>query len=272
MFTYNIDEHYLPTMGMNLISGRNFSKDFGDEMNNVIINEEALKILGFGENAIGKQFQRDTDDGKQLLTIIGVVKNFNFKSLHKRIDPLLMLHNPYGGLIVRTKVEDMSSLIEKANAIWLTFKPKGNFSYTILDDSYNQQYLTEQKMGTILSIFAVLTIFVACLGLFGLVTYTAEQRTKEIGIRKVLGSNVLQIVSLLTKDFLKLIIISFLIAFPLGFYLMNKWLQDFAYRIEISVWSIFLAALLTSIVALLTISFKSIRAAIANPVDSLKTE
>jgi putative ABC transport system permease protein len=272
MFTYNIDEHYLPTMGMNLISGRNFSKDFGDEVNNVIVNEEALKILGFGENVIGKQFQRNTDNGKQLLTVIGVVKNFNFKSLHKRIDPLLMLYNPYGGLIVRTKVEDMSSLIEKANAIWLTFKAKGNFSYTILDDSYSQQYLTEQKMGTILSIFAVLTIFVACLGLFGLVTYTAEQRTKEIGIRKVLGSSVLQIVSLLTKDFLKLIIISFLIAFPLGFYLMNKWLQDFAYRIEISVWSIFLAALLTSVVALLTISFKSIRAAIANPVDSLKTE
>jgi putative ABC transport system permease protein len=272
MFTYNIDEHYLPTMGMNLISGRNFSKDFGDEVNNVIVNEEALKILGFGENVIGKQFQRDTDNGKQLLTVIGVVKNFNFKSLHKRIDPLLMLYNPYGGLIVRTKVEDMSSLIEKANAIWLTFKAKGNFSYTILDDSYSQQYLTEQKMGTILSIFAVLTIFVACLGLFGLVTYTAEQRTKEIGIRKILGSSVLQIVSLLTKDFLKLIIISFLIAFPLGFYLMNKWLQDFAYRIEISVWSIFLAALLTIIVALLTISFRSIRAAIANPVDSLKTE
>jgi putative ABC transport system permease protein len=272
MFNYDVDEQYIPTLGMELVSGRNFSKDFGDEGNNAIINEEAVKILGFGEDALGKQFQRDTNDGMQTLTVIGVVKNFNFKSLHKRIDPLIMLHNPYGGLIVRAKVEDMSGLIDRVNTLWLTYSTKEDFSYTILDDSYNQQYLMEQKMGTMLSIFAIITILVACLGLFGLVTYTAEQRTKEIGIRKVLGSSVTQIVGLLTKDFIKLIAISFLIAFPLGFYLMNKWLQDFAYRIDISVWSMILSAMIIITVALLTISFKSIGAANANPINSLKTE
>lgn len=272
MFTYDIDENYIPTLGMDLIAGRNFSTDFGDEANKVIINEAALNRLGFGDDAIGKQFKRDTNDGKQLLTIIGVVKNFNFKSLHHRVDPLILLYNPYGGLIVRAKVDDMSVLIKKINALWLAYNSKENFSYTLLDDSYKEQYLAEQKMGTILSVFAGLTVFVACLGLFGLVTYTAEQRTKEIGIRKVLGSSVAQIVGLLSKDFFKLIFISFLIAFPLGYYLMNTWLQDFAYRIEISAESIFLAALLTSIVAFLTISFRSIKAAVANPVASLKTE
>ncbi|MDP5081404.1 MAG: ABC transporter permease, partial [Winogradskyella sp.] len=221
---------------------------------------------------LGKQFQRDTNDGKQTLTIVGVVKNFNFKSLHQRIDPLIMLNNPYGGLIVRTKGEDMSRLIEKANALWLGYNSQENFSYTILDDSYNQLYYLEQKMGTILSIFAILTVFVACLGLFGLVTYTAEQRTKEIGIRKVLGSSIAQIVGLLSKDFLKLIGVSFLIAFPLGFYLMEMWLQDFAYRINISVWAIILSAVITSAVAFLTIGFKSVGAANANPIKSLKIE
>jgi len=272
VFTYDIDENYIETMGMELQSGRNFSRNFGDESKNVIINQEAAKILGFGDKPIGKQFLRETDDGKILLTVIGVVKNFNFKTLHKKIDPLIMLNNPYGGLIVRAKAGDMAQLIDKINMLWLDYGSKENFSYTLLDDSYNMQYLSEQKMGTILTIFAVLTIIVACLGLFGLVTYTAEQRTKEIGIRKVLGSSVGQIVTLLSKDFIKLIIISFLIAFPLGIYLMNQWLQDFAYRINISLWSIGLTALLTIVIALATISLKSIKAALANPTESINIE
>ncbi|RFN60290.1 ABC transporter permease [Marixanthomonas ophiurae] len=272
MSVYNVDDQYIPTMKMELVSGRNFSREFGVDSTKVIINQQAAKILGFGDEVLGKEIRKGSDNGGEILTIVGVVKDFNFRSLHQKIEPLIMLNKPYGGLIVRTKTGDMSALIEKANSLWLGFNSTETFNYTILDDSYNQTYLKEHKMGTILMLFAILTIFVACLGLFGLVTYTAEQRFKEIGIRKVLGSSVVQIVGLLTKDFLKLIMISFLIAFPLGIYLMNKWLQDFAYRIEIKWWIVGLAALITTAVAFITIGIKSVKAASANPVKSLRTE
>lgn len=272
MSIYSVDDHYIPTMGMELLSGRNFSKAFGTDSTTVIINEQAAKALDFGDEMLGKQIRKGSDIAGEILTIVGVVKDFNFRSLHQKIEPLIMLNKPYGGLIIRTKAGDMSALIEKANALWLRFNSKEAFGYSIMDDSYNQTYLTEYKMGNMLTIFAVLTIFVACLGLFGLVTYTAEQRFKEIGIRKVLGSSVSQIVALLSKDFLKLIIISFLIAFPLGIYLMDKWLQDFAYRIELTWWSVAWTAIITLAVAFVTIGYKSIKAASANPVKSLRTE
>ena len=272
MFVYNVDEQYIPTMGMELVAGRNFSSKYGSDSSKAIINERAAEILGFQEDPLSKTFIRDTHDGGQKLTVIGVVKDFHFKSLHQDIDPLIMLNNPYGGLIVRAKTADMSGLIKDLNSTWNSLNPREPFNYSILDDSYKQTYRSEQKMGSILSIFAFLTIFVACLGLFGLVTYTAEQRFKEIGIRKVLGSSIPQIVALLSKDFLKLVLISFMIAFPLCFYLMNKWLQEFAYRIEVG-WPVFvLAALITFVIAFLTIAYKSIKAATANPVKSLRTE
>lgn len=270
MFVYNVDEEYIPTMGMELAEGRNFSKEFGADSTKVIINQIAAEILGFGKNALGKTLSRDTDNGKQQMTVIGVVRDFHFRSLRQKIEPLIMLYNPYGGLILRTKTADMSGLIASLETQWKQFGTKEAFTYSILDDDYNHTYLAERKMGTILRLFALLTILVACLGLFGLVTYTAEQRVKEIGIRKVLGSSVGQIVGLLSKDFLKLVGISFLIAFPLGFYLMNRWLRDFAYRIEIRWWMFVLAAGITLFIAFVTISFKSVRAAMANPVESLK--
>lgn len=272
MFYYDIDEEYLSTMGMELVSGRNFAKEFGTDSLNVIINETAAGTLGYKDNAIGKTLVRDTDDGGEELTVIGVVKDFHFKSLHQPIEPLILRNNPHGGLILRTTVADMSGLIERINKLWNTFDTGEPFSYTILDDSYNETYRTEQKMGSILRVFALLTIFVACLGLFGLVTFTTEQRLKEIGIRKVLGSTVPQIVALLSKDFLKLVLIAFVIAFPLGYYLMNRWLRDFAYRTDIGWWVFVLAAFITMLIALATISFKSIKAALENPVKSLKTE
>lgn len=225
----------------------------------MIINESAAEALGFGQDAIGKTLQRDTNEGKQTLTVIGVVKNFNFRPLHDKIEPLIMVNRPYGGLVIRTKVADMSGLIQHLNNLWVGYQIQEPFFYTILDDMYNETFLAEQKMGRILSIFAILTILVACLGLFGLITFTAEQRFKEIGIRKVLGSSVSEIVAMLSKDFLKLIAISFLIAFPLAYYLMNRWLQDFAYRITIPWWTFVLAAFVTLFIAFFTISFKSIR-------------
>ncbi|WP_373059944.1 ABC transporter permease [Zunongwangia sp. H14] len=272
MYFYNVDENYIPTMGMELLAGRNFSKSYGTEKNNVIINETAAEALGFGKNAVGKTFQRDTDEGPRDIHIIGIIKDFNWKSLHQEIDPLILKMNPYGGMIVRSKTADMSGIIENLNSDWNGYNPQEALNYSILDDSFNHTYLKERKMGTILTLFAILTIIVACLGLFGLVTFTAEQRFKEIGIRKVLGSSATQIVALLSKDFLKLVGISFLIAFPLSYYLMNKWLQDFAYRIQIQWWLFALAAIITLGIAFLTIGIKSFRAAIANPIESLKTE
>lgn len=268
MPVYHIDDQYLPTMGMKLVSGRNFSKEFGADSTNVIINQSASNILGFGEDALGKTITV----AESKLIVIGVVKDFHFKSLHQAIEPLLLMYNPYGGLIIKAKTKDMASLISDAESLWNSFNSKETFGYDLLDESYRKTYIKEQKMGTILNIFALLTIFVACLGLFGLVTFTAEQRYKEIGVRKVLGSTVLEIVTMLSKDFLKLVLISFLIAFPLGFYLMKRWLESFAYRIEIK-WHIFiLAGIITILIAFLTIGWKSYRAATMNPVDALKNE
>lgn len=272
MFFYNVDENYIPTMGMELLGGRNFSKSYGDETDNVIINEKAAEVLGFGKDAIGKTFQRDTDEGPRDITVIGIIRNFNWKSLHQEIEPLILKMNPYGGVIIRSKTADMSGVIENLDSDWNQFNPKEALNYSVLDDSFNHTYLKERKMGTILTLFAILTIIVACLGLFGLVTFTAEQRFKEIGIRKVLGSSVTQIVALLSKDFLKLVVISFLVAFPLCYYLMNKWLQDFAYRIQIQWYLFVFAAVITLGIAFLTIGIKSFKAANANPIKSLKIE
>ncbi len=268
MPVYNIDENYIPTMGMQLIVGRNFSKEFGADSTNVIINETAAKVLGLGENPLGKVIT----EGGGTRTVVGVIKDFHFKSLHQPIDPLFMLYNPYGGLIIKAKSADMSGLIADTNTLWNGFNSDETFGYTLLDESYRQTYATEQKMGTVLNVFALLTILVACLGLFGLVTFTAEQRFKEIGIRKVLGSSVLEIIAMLSKDFLKLVFISFFIAFPLGYYLMDKWLQGFVYRIEMQ-WGVFvLAALVTLLIAFGTIGWKSFRAATMNPINALRDE
>jgi len=267
---YNIDEQYLSTMGMELVTGRNFSATPAADSLHAIINETAVRIFGLGENPIGQVLT--ADGGKRKLTVIGVVKDFHFRSLHEAIAPLIMLNNPYGGLIIRTNTKDVAALVASISTKWQAFETGEPFSYAFLDDLYNETYVVEQKMGDVLKIFGLLTILVACLGLFGLVTFTAEQRVKEIGIRKVLGANVSQIVSLLSRDLILLVAISFIIAFPLGFYLMDKWLQDFAYRIEIRWWVFVLAGSATILIAFLTMSVKTIKSALINPVDSLRSE
>ena len=269
---YNVDENYLSVMGMQLVEGRNFSKDFGSEEGNTIINQSAAKAFGLGENPIGKTFERAGDPQNETLTVVGVVKDFNHESLHKAIEPLIMVYGSNGGLIVKANTGNMAGLVSDTQRLWNSFNTDQTFSYTLLDESYRQTYLAEQKMGTVLNVFALLTILVACLGLFGLVTFTAERRFKEIGIRKVLGSSVTQIVAMLSTDFLKLVGISFLVAFPLGYYLINQWLQGFAYRIEIHWWLFALAGLITMGIAFATIGWKSFRAATRNPVKALKDE
>jgi putative ABC transport system permease protein len=272
---YHVDENYIPTLGMHMASGRNFSKDFATDSLAMIINESAAKAFGWSiMNAVGKTvISVNSDRGNNIpFHVVGVVKNFNFKSLHETISPLYMTLQPEGGLMFRIKTTDVKGLLSTMKKNWDAYKTDEPFTYSFMDDLFNKTYTAEQKTGTILNIFSVLTIFVACLGLFGLVTYTAEQRTKEIGIRKVLGASVAQVTQMLSKDFLKLVLIASLIAFPASWWAMNKWLQSFAYRIHIQWWVFVVAALSAVLIALITVSFQAIKAAIANPVKSLRTE
>ena len=271
---YNIDERYIPSMGMELVAGRNFSVAHGEESSSAIINETAARIFGFKDDPIGKTLKTMTDNegGRKNYTVIGVVKDFHFKSLHQPIGPLMMLKNPNAGLIVKVKTADLPGLISDMEKKWKEFNAEEPFSYAWLDQLYHNNYVSEEKMGTILRAFTLLTIFVACLGLFGLVTFTAEQKVKEIGIRKVLGSTTVQIIALLSKDLLRLVGISFIIAFPAGYYLMGQWLQGFAYHIDIQWWVFGLSGLVTLLIAMITISVKSTKAAMANPIDALKDE
>lgn len=271
---YKIDDQYIPTMGMKMVSGRNFSKDFATDSTAMIINETAARAFGWGKNAVGHTITRlkNNDGLKVTYRIIGVVKDFHFKSLHESITPLLMVSEKTYGLTIKVKGKDVEGLLASLKNQWQKFNVDEPFSYAFMDELFEKTYQSEQKISVILSIFSGLTIFVACLGLFGLATFTAEQRTKEIGVRKVLGASVSQIVTLLSKEFLKLVLIACGFAFPIGYWLMNKWLQDFAYRIEISAWIFVLAGILALFIALLTISYQAIKAALANPVTSLRTE
>ncbi len=272
---YRVDENYIPTLGMQMAAGRNFSKDFPSDSSGIILNETAVKAFGWNnKNAVGRTviFQNSDRGNNFPYHIIGVVKNFNFKSLHQAITPLYMTLNPEGGLIFRVKTTDISGLLATMKKKWDAYNTGEPFTYSFLDDLYNKTYSAEQKTGTILNIFSVLIILVACMGLFGLVTYSAEQRTKEIGIRKVLGASVSQVTGMLSKEFLKLVIISSLIAFPVAWWGMNKWLQSFAYRISISWWVFVVAGVAMILIALITVGFQAIRAAVANPIKSLRTE
>jgi len=272
---YHVDEQYIPTFGMQMAAGRNFSKEFATDSTAMIINAAAAKAFGWNiMSAVGKTVIRENSDrGKNIpYHVIGVVNDFNFKSLHEPITPLLMTLEPDWGLIFKVKTADIQGLLATMKKQWNAFNTDEPFTYTFMDDLYNKTYSTEIKTGTILNIFAVLTILVACLGLFGLATYAAEQRTKEIGIRKVLGASVTSVTKMLSKDFIKLVFIACLIAFPLSWWAMNKWLQSFAYRINISWWIFLAAAVAALFIALLTISFQAIKAAVANPVKSLRTE
>jgi putative ABC transport system permease protein len=205
--------------------------------------------------------------------VIGVVKNFNFNSLRLQVSPMVLFYGEERGKIaIRFKSTDIASLIAAVENKWRSIAPNQPFSYSFMDQDFNKIYKTEQRVGRIAVSFAILAILIACLGLFGLVTYAAEQRTKEIGIRKVLGASVSNIINMLSKDFMKLVFIAMVIAFPVGWYFMNKWLQDFAYRIHID-WKVFLTAGLAAIlIAIVTVSVQAVKAALANPANNLRTE
>jgi putative ABC transport system permease protein len=273
---WNIDENYIPTLGMQMIKGRNFSEQFPTDSSGIILNEAAVNLLGFKE-PINKPlyFMDGFTDSKNLvkLHIIGIVKNFNFNSLREQVTPLALLYkNQPGGIAIRMDTKNNNELVQEIENKWKAMAPGQPFSFSFMDDDFNHLYYSEQRTGKLFISFAVLAIFIACLGLYGLVTYAAEQRTKEIGIRKVLGASVGNIVGMLSRDFLKLIAISAVVAFPLAGWMMSKWLQDFAYRINMG-WMIFVVAgLVALVIAFATICFQAIKAALANPVKSLRTE
>jgi len=274
MQNWVIDYDYIRTMGMQIIKGRNFSRDFGGDSSAIIINETTAKIIGY-KDPIGKQLFRAVDQQGHVgaFTIIGVVKNFNFETLHHDVGPLSFELGTGGGLAsFKVGTANVNQLIAQVQSKWKSLASGLPFRYRFLDESFDEMYRSEQRVGKIALVFSVLAIFIACLGLFGLATFIAEQRTKEIGIRKVLGASVQGIVQMLSKDFMKLVAISFVIAAPLAWYFMNKWLQDFAYRISISWWVFVAAGLAALLIALLTVSFQAVRAAISNPVKSLRTE
>jgi len=272
---YEVDENYIATLGIQLLSGRNCSKEFGTDSSNVILNEAAMNAMGWKQDvAIGKTISRVSKRGeKETYNVIGIVKDFHFRPFHQRISPLLMVLAPDpGNLILKLKTKDIAGLTTDLKKRWATYGAEDAMTYSFLDERFESSYKSEQKTGMILGIFAGLTIFVACLGLFGLAKFTSEQRTKEIGIRKVLGASVSQVSTMLSKEFVKLVMIACVAAFPLAWWVMNKWLQDFAYRVNISWGIFFIAGLVAILIALFTVSFQAIKAAIANPVKSLRTE
>jgi putative ABC transport system permease protein len=274
MMLYGIDEQYVPTMGMEIVSGRNFSLDFGSEENNIIINQTAAKELGITEDPIGKVFEKMTNlqGGRQEVRVVGVIKDFVSRSLREPIRPLMMVYDPNYSLILKVDNQDLPDLLADMEQTWAGFNSGEPFQYAFLDELFNETYIQDAKVGSFLTVLALMTIFVACLGLFGLVTFTAERRIKEIGIRKVLGSSVTQIVGMLANDFLKLIGISLVIAFPAGYFFTDLWLENFAYHIDLSWWIFVVAAGITLAIAFGTICLRSVKAALMNPVESLRSE
>lgn len=271
-----VDPSFIETLGMRIIAGRNFSPDLQTDIGRAhILNETFIRELGWTpEEAIGKSFGIRETDGE----IIGVVEDFHLTSLHHEIRPVVFqLHegdgwSAQGILAARIDPENVRGAIDHIQTTLSGFAPGVPFDYRFLDDSFRAAYRTEERLREIVSSFALLSIFIACLGLFGLAAFIAEQRTKEIGIRKVLGASITNIIVLLSKDFTKLVIIAIIIAAPVGYYLMGKWLEDFAYRIDLSWWIFTLAGLLLLIIAIATVCAKALRASRSNPVEALRYE
>ncbi|GLU53795.1 ABC transporter permease [Dyadobacter frigoris] len=271
---YDVDASYIPTLSMEMAAGRNFSKEFGNDSSGVILNETAAAMLGFKKDALDRTITNTNNEGgKGTYRVIGVVKDFHFRSLHERITPLVMiLGKDAGNFLVKIKTKEIKGLLADMENKYKGYKSEQPFSYSFLDERFNSTYQAEQKTGSILGIFAGLTIFVASLGLFGLATFTAQQRTKEIGVRKVLGASIGSIVALLSGEFIKLVLVALVLATPVAWYMMTQWLQDFEYRISIEWWVFAVSGLLAIAIALLTVSYQSIKTAMINPVKSIRME
>ena len=271
-----VENDYFKTLGFTMLSGRGFSKEFTADSNSIVLNEAALKELGYDvTTAVGKKLYYDFQGNHNTMIIVGVVKNFNFESLYNSIKPFgftTSFGNKYSYVIANVATKNYAGLLKDIQYSWNKINPDIPFVYSFLDNDFQKNYEKDQRVSGIVSYFTFIAILIACLGLFGLSAFSAEQRTREIGIRKVLGASVTNVASLLSKDFIKLVLIALLIASPLAWIGMNKWLQGFAYSIHISWWMFAIAGLMAIIIALITVSFQAIKAAIANPVKSLRSE
>jgi putative ABC transport system permease protein len=274
-----VDEEFLQVSGLQLVAGSDLTQqDMKDVMEgqtqkvyHFILNESAAAKLGWKpEQAIGKRMFMDASRPG---FVKGVVKDFHFESMHTAIKPLVLFPSPEGRqLLVKLAGNNLPKTLSYIEATWKNLVPERPFEYRFLDDDYNKLYNSELRLGKIMNLFASIAIILACLGLFGLSAYAAQQRIKEIGVRKVLGASVANIVFVLSKDFIKLSAIAILIAFPVAWWAMNHWLQNYQYRVNIEWWVFVITGIATVLLALLTISFQSIKAAVANPVKSLRTE
>jgi putative ABC transport system permease protein len=271
------DYDFIPTYGVHVVAGRNFSRSYGTDTSNFILNESAVSAIGWKtpEEAVGKDFKYGQYKGK----VIGVMGDFHFESLRNKIVPIILCNPPttatdsyFNHLSIKVSGNNVQNTLSLVGDTWRKYLPELPYQFTFLDEKFAELYKSEQRQGTIFTVFACIAIFIACLGLFGLSAFTISQRFKEIGVRRVLGAQVDSIVLLLSKDFLKLVFIASIIAFPIAWYAMTHWLADFAYRVNIQWWVFILAAMLALIVALATVSFHAVKAAIANPVTSLRSE
>jgi putative ABC transport system permease protein len=270
---FQVGMDFITHFDLDLVAGRTYSREHPtDSSQALIMNEAAARQYGYtnAKDVVGKKFRQWGREG----LVIGVVKDFNYTSLHRNIEPLTLPFEPYASryLSVKIKSEDIAQTIESIKKAWTNVVPHRPFLYSFLDDDFNRQYKSEFMFRKLFTTFSCLAIFIACLGLLGLATYTAAQRTKEIGIRKVLGADLGNIVQLLSKDFIKLVAIAIIIATPISWYVMEKWLEGFAYKMEIDLWIFVLAGCIALLIAVLTISYQSIKSALMNPVSSLRSE
>lgn len=285
----NVGFDYLDVVGIEMKEGHAFSAKYpADTMNNgipngpleqniggIVINETAVKEFGLGYPAVGKQFLwGDDGDTSYYVSIIGVTKDFHFTSLKNEVKPFGFICVPRNGFnfTIKLSADNIKSTLSQLEREWKNFRAKRDFEYVFLDDTFSKLYASEGRFQKLFISLVILGILIACLGLLGLATFSAQQRVKEIGVRKVLGASVPHVVALLSKDFLKLVLIALVLATPIAWYLMNEWLKDFAYRVNIEWWIFLVAAIIAVIIAFITISTQAIKAAISNPVKSLRTE
>jgi putative ABC transport system permease protein len=265
-----VDYGYLDALKAPIVMGRNFSKDYGADETGIIINETSQRVMGF-ENPIGKRVTLGEDN---VFNIIGVVKDFHYVSLRTEIEPMILLLYPEGcsRIVIRISSENTPGTLEFMGKVWKKYAGDFAFNYRFLDESLDTLYRREQRVGRIINVFTLFSILVSCLGLFGLASFMALRRTKEIGIRKVLGASISGVVVLLTKEFSKWVLVANLVAWPVSYFALSRWLQEFPYRTDIKLWIFLGTGLLTFMIAILTVSYQSLRAALSNPADSLRYE
>jgi putative ABC transport system permease protein len=270
---FQVGLDFVDHFDLELVAGRSYSRDFpSDSTSALVVNEAAARQYGYANPAdiVGKKFDQWGRAGE----VIGVVKDFNYISLHNTVEPLTLPFEAYASRFMSLKLtsENLPETLSQIESVWKKLAPHRPFIYSFLDEDFNTQYESDFRFRQIFTTFSILAILIACLGLLGLATYTAEQRTKEIGIRKVLGANIGSIVALLSMDFIKLVLAAIVVATPVAWFAMNKWLEGFAYQSPVRWWVFVIAGVLAIVVALITISFQAVKTAMLNPVKSLKSE